>query len=76
MLLMRSLKNLAKQTGATNIRLWGKILGSERDYFIAEGTFDGGQDEYEEKPADFEPRGSGVNKLVYWVCNSPLESWK
>jgi radial spoke head protein 4A len=22
-----------------------------------------------------EPRGTGVNRFVYWVCNSPLEEW-
>jgi hypothetical protein len=40
-LLMRSLKALAKSTGATNIRFWGKILGTSFDYYIAEGAFDG-----------------------------------
>lgn len=75
---MKSLKNLVKTTGATNVRFWGKILGTERDYYIAEGTFEGlpaGEEEVE-KPADFEARGSGVNKFVYWACNSPLEDWK
>lgn len=74
---MKSLKNLVKVTAATNVRFWGKILGTERDYYIAEGTYDGGQDGDEvEKPADFEARGTGVNKYTYWACNSPLEDWK
>jgi hypothetical protein len=71
---MKSLKQLVTQTGAVNIRMWGKIHGSSRDYYIAEGTYDGGQDE-DEKPADFEPRGSGINKYTYWATNSPLDSW-
>jgi hypothetical protein len=54
--------------------LWGKILGTVKDYYIAEGTFDGGADD-DEKPADFEPRGTGVNKYAYWATNSPLEPW-
>lgn len=71
MLLMKSLKQLAISSGAESIRLWGKIHGSQKDYYIAEGSkFEGNQ--IEEAPADFEARGSGVNKLVYWACNSSL----
>jgi hypothetical protein len=73
-LLMRSLKGLATSSGASNIRLWGKILGSDKDYYIAEGAFEGGADE-SEKPADFEPRGTGVNKFAYWATNSALSAW-
>lgn len=68
------MKSLSGSTGATNIRLWGKIRGYERDYYIAEGTFDGNQGE-DEKPADFEARGVGVNKFAYWASNSPLDPW-
>lgn len=71
---MKSLKQLATQTGAANLRLWGKITGTIKDYYIAEGTYEGGQDE-EEKPADFEARGTGINKYVYWATNSPLDPW-
>lgn len=28
-----------------------------------------------ERPADFEARGSGVNKFVYWVTDNVLEKW-
>mmetsp|Transcript_7261 Transcript_7261/g.5533 ORF Transcript_7261/g.5533 Transcript_7261/m.5533 type:complete len:146 (-) Transcript_7261:513-950(-) len=45
-----------------------------RDYFIAEGVFDGG-DEGEERPPEFEARGTGANKFCYWATNSPLEDW-
>ncbi len=74
LLLQKSLKALAASTGAANVRLWGKVQGLNRDYYIAEGTSDANQGD-EEKPAEFEARGSGVNKFVYWTCNSPLESW-
>ncbi len=70
---MKSLKALTLKTGASQIRFWGKVYGIEKDYFIAEGVLDG--DDGEEKPADVEPRGSGVNKFVYWATNSPLEEW-
>ena len=28
-----------------------------------------------EKPPEFEPRGTGVNKFVYWVTDNVLEKW-
>jgi radial spoke head protein 4/6 len=31
--------------------------------------------EGEEKPADFEPRGTGINKFVYWVTDNVLGKW-
>ena len=58
------------------MRFFGKISGSERDYYVAEGTLEGGDEGDEvEKPADFEPRGTGVNKYVYWVTNNILDKW-
>jgi hypothetical protein len=59
-----------------NVRLWGKIQGSEKDYFIAEGVYDKGEDDGVERAADFETHGSGVNKNFYWACNSPLGFWE
>lgn len=60
----------------SQLKLWGKILGTERDYFVVEGTLDGGEaGDGEEPPAGFEARGTGVNKFVYFVSNGPLEEW-
>ena len=73
MLLQKSIQNLAKVSGATKLRFWGKINGTSKDYYIAEGTAEAPATE-EEKPADFEPRGTGVNEFAYWVCNSPDEN--
>lgn len=69
---MKSLKQLAISSGAESVRLWGKIHGTQQDYYIAEGSkFDGNQ--LEEPPSDFEARNAnGVNKFVYWACNNPL----
>jgi hypothetical protein len=61
MLLQKSLTKLAAQTSASNIRFWGKINGTVKDYYIAEGTADAVAEEGVELPADFEPRGTGVN---------------
>lgn len=72
MLLQKSLQRLATTSGATKLRLWGKINGTERDYYIAEGQAEAAATE-EERPVDMELRGSGVNENAYWVCNSPDE---
>lgn len=42
LLLMKSLKQLVASIGATNVRLWGKIQGTNKDYYIAEGVYEGG----------------------------------
>ena len=60
------------------MRLWGKIHGSQADYFIVEAVQEGGGgDEGEEDVARevAEPRGTGANQYVYWVTNSPLQQW-
>ena len=43
MLLQKSLKLLIAKTGASQMRLWGKIKGTEKDYYISEGKLDGGE---------------------------------
>jgi hypothetical protein len=75
LLLAKSLKSLSGKTGAGQLRLWGKIRGTQKDYYIAEGVLEAGGDDDGEKPANFEPRGTGVNQYVYWATNSPLEDW-
>ena len=44
------------------------------DYYIAEGTLEGGE-AAEDAGEAFEPRGTGINKYVYWACNSPVGEW-
>jgi radial spoke head protein 4A len=73
--LQASLKQLLVTSGAKHLRFWGKIHGSEKDYYIAEGEADADADEGAEPLPDFEPRGSGVNTLTYWVSSSPLQPW-
>lgn len=79
MLLQKNLKKLITSSGASSIRLWGKIVGTEKDYYVAEGVLESGGGEGGEEGAEpvegMEARGSGVNKYVYWVCNGPLGQW-
>jgi hypothetical protein len=56
------------------LRFWGKITGTESDYYIAEGKVEA-EDDGEERGPEFEARGSGVNTNVYWVTDSSLNDW-
>lgn len=45
---------------------------------MAEGTLEGGEEEgegAEERGPEFEPRGTGVNRFVYWVTDNVLDKW-
>ena len=53
------------------MRLWGKILGRNKDYFIAEGVA-GTNVEDGELPPDVEARGSGVNTKSYWATTDSI----
>lgn len=75
LLLQKSLKDLATKADAANLRLWGKIKGTQKDYFVVEGTSSQGAAEAEEG-SQIENRGSeGINKFAYWVSNSPAGPW-
>lgn len=71
-----SLTRLSIMSGSDSIRFWGKIFGTEKDYYIAEGFVAGGADEEAEKPKGFEDRGTGINQYVYWVSSNSLDNWK
>lgn len=72
-LLQKSLKRLATLSGASSLKLFGKILGRERDYWVAQGILD----YEEEKPTNSlqERRNEGVNAHVYWATNDLLNDW-
>lgn len=76
--LQKSLKQLAAKVSATQLTFFGKITGTESDYYIAEGVVEGeeeGDAEGEEKEPDFEPKGNGVNKYTYFVAADSLSQW-
>lgn len=74
--LQKSLQKLAQTADAQNMRLWGKIRGTQRDYYIAEGTSNQGIVDSEGQNIEIEPRGSeGINKFCYWASNSPVGPW-
>jgi len=73
--LQKSLKALATKTSATQLRFFGKITGTEADYYIAEGTVEGEEEEEKEHEPDFEPKGTGVNRYTYFVASNSLSQW-
>ena len=73
-MLQRSLVKLAEETGARDLRFWGKIYTQKNDYYIVEGKVDLVGDELD-RPDDFEKRGTGVNTQTYWVSGNVLHDW-
>lgn len=81
--LQKSIKKLAAAKPHKSIRFFGKIYGTERDYYIVEASGEVAEEEEEEKAADgdaepdplLEARGSGVNELTYYVAQDSLSEW-
>lgn len=68
---LTNFKKLAEKTKASNLRFWGKIFGTQADYYVAEGRV---SDEFADAIPDktYEPAGVGVNRMTYWVTNSGI----
>ena len=61
---------MAIKQGPRTVHFWGIIYGSSKDYYVAEGEKEGG-----ESNPETEPRGTGINKYVYWVTDSVTGDW-
>lgn len=72
---MCSMRNhAAKLEGGFNkLRFWGKILGTDADYYVAEAARDSGGEA--EEGEDMDPPGSGANTHVYFVTTDLAGSW-
>jgi radial spoke head protein 4A len=71
--LYKAMKRLAKTSGATCLRFWGKYLGRKCDYFVIEGQLPYSEEAKSENGA--EDRGKGINSHVYWVTDDLLSDW-
>ncbi len=60
-------------SGADRIRFAGKILGTQKDYWLVSGVLN--EPAENNQPAEIEKRGSGVNQLVFWVTDNLLNDW-
>lgn len=57
------------------MKFWGKISCFQKDYFIAESPAEAGEEG--ELPPDVEPKGTGINKITFWVCTDLLSAqWR
>ena len=72
-ILQKSLKKLAILSGASSVFFFGKIFGTEKDYWIAQGTIKG-EEEKIRNPVQ-EKRGNGANTHVFWVTDNLLQDW-
>jgi hypothetical protein len=72
-LLQQSLKRLAIMSGADRINLCGKIFGTNNDYWVATGVLTKAEETVDDR--NFEVRGTGVNKYVFWVTTNLLNDW-
>ena len=60
-------------SGASQLRFWGKLYGTQKDYWVVEGKLEQAEEQRPDKV--IEQRGQGVNKFVYWVTDNLLEDW-
>ncbi|KAH0568422.1 hypothetical protein KQX54_020828, partial [Cotesia glomerata] len=81
-LLNLSIRKLVTEKEILNVRFWGKILGSPKNYYVVEAELCEEEltrrlrVESEENPEIEEEIGTGLNEKVYLVCNSPgLDDW-
>lgn len=72
-MIQKSIKRLAKISGAKSLQLFGKVLGTQQDYWVAQGVLT----EAEEVPSNKlqELRGKGVNSSVFWVTHNLMGDW-
>jgi radial spoke head protein 4A len=71
--LQKALKKLAVMSGASALRFWGKVYGSEQDYLVVEGDLLKSEEALQDPTQ--EPRGTGCNRFVYWVTHNVLADW-
>lgn len=68
-----SIKKLAENYKAKELRFWGKILTKNGDYYVAEGVT---SNLYADTvPANAEKKGEGANYYSYFVTQDFLEDW-
>lgn len=72
-LIQKSLKKLAQQSSASPLKFFGKIYGTQKDYWVAQGQLPFSE-EVSANPQQ-EARGQGVNKSIFWVTDSLLNDW-
>lgn len=74
-----ALKHLAAKKPVKNLRFFGKLFGTDKDYLVVEGVMDAEEEEADDaKDAlgnAIQKTGDGPNKYTYFVCNALGEEW-
>jgi radial spoke head protein 4A len=72
-----SLQTLTTKNELQNVRFWGKVHGTEKDYYVVEAKLEEypEPEEGSEAPPKQEAMGSGCNECIYFATNSPEEPW-
>eukprot|EP01112_Ceratiomyxa_fruticulosa_P018342 TRINITY_DN5842_c0_g1_i1.p1 TRINITY_DN5842_c0_g1~~TRINITY_DN5842_c0_g1_i1.p1 ORF type:complete len:551 (-),score=159.63 TRINITY_DN5842_c0_g1_i1:322-1821(-) len=85
--IMLSMKFLLEKNPLKSVRLFGKILGTKRDYYVCEAQYKDGEGELDEQEEAENVNAAkkeasipseefvGTNKHTYWVCNKPGDEW-
>jgi hypothetical protein len=73
-ILQKSLKQLSTATEARSLRFWGKIFGTQADYFIVE-AFEPKNLAEDNRLEGSEARGQGVNEYSYYASNHVQGPW-
>ena len=69
----KAIHRLAQMSGADNLRFFGKIYGTKRDYWVITGKLSQAEETVTAK--HIEKRGQGVNAMVFWVTDNLLNDW-
>jgi radial spoke head protein 4A len=70
-----SIQNLATDNELQNVKFWGVIKGTEKDYFIVEAKLEEYEEGEEGEESKNEPMGTGANEAIYYVANDPTTGW-
>lgn len=70
---LRALAAKEQDKNMSQLRFWGKIFGTDRDYYIAEAIADSAEEVEEE--ADMEKPGEGVNKYMFYATDDLCSEW-
>jgi len=75
--IMCSLRQVADRTSEPKqkVRFWGKILGLQADYYVAEVCVDVAPEAEGDGIAPPEPFGRGANRYKYYVTNDLCNRW-
>eukprot|EP00429_Kryptoperidinium_foliaceum_P067176 CAMPEP_0176054900 /NCGR_PEP_ID=MMETSP0120_2-20121206/27322_1 /TAXON_ID=160619 /ORGANISM="Kryptoperidinium foliaceum, Strain CCMP 1326" /LENGTH=428 /DNA_ID=CAMNT_0017388377 /DNA_START=90 /DNA_END=1376 /DNA_ORIENTATION=- len=72
---MCSLRNMAaKKQELNKVRFWGKVLGTDADYYIAEAA--GGDGGEAEEGEEMDAPGTGANTFTYFYTTDLSGSWE